>query len=60
MVKGQPTNIVWINMVELETAMLYTKIRSQLFLGSEEEGFQECLPYMDVEAVLFNGSEPFE
>ena len=40
--------------------MLYTKIQPQSFLGSGEEEFQEFLPYMDMAAILFNGTKPFE
>ena len=39
--------------------MLYTKIQPLSFLGSGED-FQEFLPYMDMEAILFNCAEPFE
>ena len=46
-------------MVELETAMLYTKIQPQSFLGSQKD-FYEVLPYMDMVAILFNGAEPVE
>ena len=60
-VKGQPTIIIWTNLVELETAMLYTKIQPESFLSSGEVFFfSEFLPYMDMAAILFNGVEPFE
>ena len=36
--------------------MLYTKDLAQSFLDFGEE----CLPYVGMEAILFNGSEPFE
>ena len=39
--------------------MLSTKIQPQSFLGSGEE-FQEFLPYMDMAAIWFNCTEPFE
>ena len=52
--------IIWINLVDLESPMLYTKIQPQSFLGSGEEDFQEFLPYMDMAAILFNCAEPFE
>ena len=48
--------IIWTNLEELESSMLYTKIPPQSFLGSEEE----FLPYMAMAAILFNYSEPFE
>ena len=38
-VKGQFTVIIWTNLVDLESSMLYTKIQSQSFLGSGEEDF---------------------
>ena len=38
-IKGQPTIIIWKKQIELETAMLYTKIQPQSFLGSGEEDF---------------------
>ena len=52
--------IIWTNLVELETVMLYTKIQPQSFLGSGEEDFEVFLPYLDTVAILFNGAEPFE
>ena len=36
-VKARPKIIIWINMVELESLMLYTKIQPQSFLCSGEE-----------------------
>ena len=36
--------------------MQYTKDLAQSFLDFGEE----CLPYVGMEAILFNGSEPFE
>ena len=38
-IKGQPTNIIWTNLVDIESPMLYTKIQPQSFLGSGE---QDC------------------
>ena len=52
--------IIRINLVELESSMLYTKVQPQSFLGSGEEDSQEFLPYMDMAAILFNCAEPFE
>ena len=40
--------------------MLHTKIQPQSFLGSGEEDFQEFLLYMDMAAILFNRTAPFE
>ena len=39
--------------------MLYTKIQTQSFLGSEEDVFS-ALPYIGMAATLFNGAEAFE
>ena len=39
-VKGQPWVIIWTNLADLESMMLYTKIQSQSFLGSGEEDFK--------------------
>ena len=38
-VNGQPMVIIWTNLVDLESSMLYAKIQPQSFLDSEEEGF---------------------
>ena len=38
-VKGQSTIIVWTNLVDLESMMLYTMIQPQSFMGSGEEDF---------------------
>ena len=51
--------IIWTNVVELESSMLYTKIQPQSSLRSGED-FQEFLPYMDMAAILFDCAEPFE
>ena len=50
--------IIWTNLVDLVSSMLYTKIQLQNFLGSGEEDFQEFQPYMDMAANLFSGAEP--
>ena len=39
MVKGQPRVIIWTDLVEFESVMLYTKIQPWSFLGSGEEDF---------------------
>ena len=36
-VKGQSTTIIWINLVDIEFQILYTKIQPQSFLGSGED-----------------------
>ena len=38
-VKGQPTAIIWTNLVDLESLIPYTKIQPQSFLDSREEDF---------------------
>ena len=40
-VKGQLMAIIWTNLVDLESSMLYTKIQSQSFLGSGEEDIKD-------------------
>ena len=50
-VKGQLTVIIWTNLVNLESSMLYTKIQPQSFLGSGEEDFWVFLPYMGMAAI---------
>ena len=39
LVKGQPKVIIWTNLVDLESSMLYTNIQPQSFPDSEEEDF---------------------
>ena len=58
-IKGQLVVIIWTNLVNLESLVLYTKIQPQSFLGSGED-FWVFLPYMGMAAILFNGTEPFE
>ena len=38
-VKGHPSIIVWMNMVDLVSLMLQSKIQPQSFLGSRKEDF---------------------
>ena len=52
-VKDPLTVIIWINLVELESSMLYTKNEPQSFLGSGGEDFEVFLPYMGIVAILF-------
>ena len=59
-VKGPLTVIIWTNLVDLESSMLYTKIQPKSYLGSGEEDFLRVLPYMGMAAILFNGAEPLE
>ena len=35
--EGQPRIIIWTELVDLESSMLYTKIQPQSFLGSGED-----------------------
>ena len=51
-IKGQPMIIVWTNLLDLESSMLYNMIQPQSFLGSGEEDFQEFLPYMNMTAIF--------
>ena len=60
MLKGPLMVIIWTNLVDLESSMLYTKIQPWNFLGSGEEDFYVFLPYMGMAAILFNFAEPFE
>ena len=54
-VKDQPRVIIWTNLVDLVSMMLYTKIQPQSFLGSGVENFKEFLPYTGMAAILING-----
>ena len=38
-VKSQPSVIIWTNLVDLESTMLYTKIQPQSLLGFGVEDF---------------------
>ena len=38
-IKGQPTNIIWTNMVDIKSPMLYTKIQLKAFLVLEKKNF---------------------
>ena len=59
-VKSQPMTIIWTNLINLESPMLYTKIQPQSILGSGEEDFYVILPYICMVAILFNSVESFE
>ena len=50
-----PIPILWTNLVDLVSPMLYTKSQP----GSGEENIV-FLPYMGMVAILFNGVEPYE
>ena len=45
--KGQPTIIIWINLVDLEIPMLYPKVQPLCFLGSEKKIFN-CVYHISV------------
>ena len=51
--QGQPSVIIWTNLVILKYPMLYTKIHGHHPLGSEEREFWWFLPYMSLEAILW-------
>ena len=57
--KGHSSIIIWSNLVDFESPMLYTKVQPQSFLISWEDCLS-VLPYMGNTAILFNGVEPFE
>ena len=59
-VKCQFMIIVWTNLVEFESSMLHTKIQSQSFLNSGEQGVKCFESYMGMAAILFNVAKPFE
>ena len=59
-VKDHPRIIIWTNLVDHASPILYTKILPQSFLGSREGGFEVFLPYMDMAAILFNSAKPFD
>ena len=56
-VKGQPMTIIWTNLVDLESPMLYTKIQPQSFLGAGEEDLFVFLPYMCAWGQLYYRTE---
>ena len=37
LIKGQPGIVIWTNLVDFESLMLYTKIQPQSFLSSGED-----------------------
>ena len=56
-IKGHPSLINLINLVEIESPMLYTKSQPQSFLRTGEEYFK-CYYY--IKAILFNGAKLFQ
>ena len=57
---GQPSVIIWTNLVVLEYLMLYTKFQGHQSLGSEEGDLWQFLPYMGLEASLVMWPGTFE
>ena len=58
--QGQPSVIIWINLVVLEYLMLYTKFQGHQPLGSEEGDFWSFLPYVGLKAILVMWPGTFE
>ena len=56
--QGQPSVIVWTNLVVLESPMLYTKFQGHQPLGSYGD-FWRFLPYMGLEATFVLDREHF-
>ena len=59
-IKVQPMIIIWTNLVEPESSMIYTKIQPQKLSWFWRRIFSRVLPYMVMAAILFNCAEPFE
>ena len=57
-VKSRPRIIIWTNLVNLGSQMLFRKIQSQSFLVLENKIFKGLLLYTGMVAILFNGVEP--
>ena len=49
---GQPSVIIWTNLVVLEYPMLYSKFKGHWLLDSEGGDMWMFLPYMGLEAIL--------
>ena len=52
--------IIWTNLVDLASPMLYTKNQPQSFLGSGEEVFEVFFYIYGYGSILFNSAKPFE
>ena len=50
--QGQPRVIISTTLVELLYTMLHTKFQGHRSIGSVEEDFLKCLPYMGMAAML--------
>ena len=50
--QGQPSVIICINLVELESLMLHAKFQDHRTSGSGEENCLRFLPYMGMAAIL--------
>ena len=59
-VNGQFTVILLINLVDLKSSMLYTKIQLQSILDSGEDEYSLLLCVLFYEAILFSDVELFE
>ena len=59
-VNGQPTTIIWTNLEELEKTMLWYQYSASKPSWFWRRGILSVLPYVDMEAILFNGTKPFE
>ena len=56
--QGQPSVIIWTNLVVLQHPMLHTKFQGHWPFGSGD--FLRFLPYMGIAAILVMRPEPFE
>ena len=60
-VKGHPRIIIWFNLVDVKSPMLYTRVKPWSFLGSGEDFWVFFfLSYMGMADILFNDAEQFE
>ena len=59
-VKGHPRIIIWTNLADLESPMLYTKIQPWAFLVLEKKIFKVFLPYTGMAAILLSDVELFK
>ena len=51
--------IILATLVDLPSPIICAKIQRQGILGSGEEDFLRCLPYMSMAAILVNGPRHF-
>ena len=50
--QGQTSDLIWTTLVVLTYMMLQTKFQGHGSIGSGEEDFLRCLPYMGMAAML--------